>query len=255
MYSNCFYEWLTEGSLASARVVLGHLFKFYQPNSVLDVGCGRGTWLKACAELGVKELVGLDGSWNSQGQMVEPTICFKAIDLNSPFTTDRRVDMAMSLEVAEHLKCESASSFIDALTNASDVILFGAAVKGQGGTGHINEQPQSYWGDAFHERHYSVVDILRPTLWSNTNIEFHYRQNAFLYIKNGHPLLRHLLSHGIAPMNDLAFMDCIHPDLYDRYRRGERNFANRAVIMKMAHLLPKPVYVRLRTFGRRFIFK
>ena len=86
-------DWL-EGSLVSARLVLGHLFNFYQPNSVLDVGCGKGTWLKACQELGATDLVGLDGPWNKQENLIDPRIAFKAVDLNAHFSPDRRFDLA-----------------------------------------------------------------------------------------------------------------------------------------------------------------
>jgi SAM-dependent methyltransferase len=256
MYGDSFYDWQIEGSLVSARLVLGHLFKQYQPKSVLDVGCGRGAWLKACGEFGTEVLVGLDGPWNSQDKMIDLQIQFQGADFNSSFLPDRRFDLAISLEVAEHLRPESATTFVDALAHAADVILFGAAVKGQGGTGHINEQPQSYWGKLFSERGYGVVDFFRPILWSNESIEFHYRQNAFLYIKKGHPLLEQLQSHGITEMTDLGFMDCLHPDLYERYRSGERGFADRAgILVRLAQSLPQQSYVGLRTFARRFIFK
>ncbi|PWT74385.1 MAG: hypothetical protein C5B60_06765 [Chloroflexi bacterium] len=188
--------------------------------------------------------------------MIDSRIAFRAIDFNSSFSANRRFDLAMSLEVAEHLKPESASLFIDALTQASDVVLFGAAVKGQGGTGHINEQPQSYWGTFFRLRNYAVVDMFRPILWSNPSIEFHYRQNAFLYIRKGHPLLEHLAAKGISEMSDLGFMDCLHPELYNRYRSGERTFANRSpILMNLLQLLPQRMYVSLRSYARRFIFK
>jgi SAM-dependent methyltransferase len=255
LYGDSFYDWL-EGSLMSARLVLGHLFNFYQPNSVLDVGCGKGTWLKACQELGATDLVGIDGPWNKQENLIDPRIAFKAVDLNARFSPDHRFDLAISLEVAEHLKPESASQFVDTLANASDIVLFGAAVKGQGGTGHINEQPQSYWGRLFTERNYAVVDIFRPLLWSNPHIHFHYRQNAFLYVKKENRLLDNLRSRGIPEMNGLGFMDCFHPELYDRYLSGERDFAHRApILVKFAKLLPQWAYVSLRDFARRRIFK
>lgn len=256
VYGDSFYNWQIEGSLISARLVLGHLFNFCQPKSVLDVGCGRGTWLKACGDLGANDLLGIDGPWNNQDKMIDRRIVFRAVDFNSPFSLDRRFNLAMSLEVAEHLSPESASRFIDTLVDASDIILFGAAVRGQGGTGHINEQPQSYWGEFFRERNYAVVDILRPTLWSDARIDFHYRQNTFLYVKRNNALLDNLRSKGILEMSDLGFMDCVHPELYDRYRTGERKFAHLApILVKLAQLLPQPAYVSLRRFARRSIFK
>ena len=256
IYGDSFYKCSNEGSFRSARLVLAHLFNFYQPKSVLDLGCGRGTWLKACGELGVKKLVGLDGPWNEKEQMVDPQIAFKAVDFDAPFVPNGHFDLAMSLEVAEHLKPESASIIINALTQASNVILFGAAVKGQGGTGHINERPQSYWGKLFCECDYAVVDILRPTLWNNPHIEFHYLQNTFLYVKRGNSFLESLRSEGILEMSNLGFMDCLHPELYNRYRSGERAFANQApILVKLVQLFPQRMHVSLRSFARRSIFK
>jgi cyclopropane fatty-acyl-phospholipid synthase-like methyltransferase len=75
------------------------------PKSVVDVGCGRGSWLKAFKEKGAIKLVGYDGSWNNQKNMIDQSIIFHGVDLNKPiFVSDsERFDLAMSLEVAEHL--------------------------------------------------------------------------------------------------------------------------------------------------------
>jgi cyclopropane fatty-acyl-phospholipid synthase-like methyltransferase len=62
-YPKQFYEVRDEGSAASARVVLGLLYKFYRPQSVIDVGCGRGTWLAAAESLGSTTLSESDGTW------------------------------------------------------------------------------------------------------------------------------------------------------------------------------------------------
>ena len=61
-YTDDYYKRQILPSLESARIVLAHLWKYVQPHSVLDVGCGRGAWLKACHELGSTDLFGLDGT-------------------------------------------------------------------------------------------------------------------------------------------------------------------------------------------------
>jgi predicted RNA methylase len=46
----------------SPAVVLPELFKQNVPSSVLDVGCGCGTWIKAALDIGVTDIVGIDGA-------------------------------------------------------------------------------------------------------------------------------------------------------------------------------------------------
>jgi SAM-dependent methyltransferase len=202
-YDQAFYDSQMTESLASARIYLAHLWKLYQPSSVVDVGCGRGMWLKAAGELGATRLLGLDGPWNRQDLMVDPAIEFQAVDLNKRFAVDK-CDLALSLEVAEHLEESSARDFVASITSAADVVVFGAAYTGQGGTNHINEQPASYWAKLFAEEGLRAHDVFRPALWSDGRIPFWYRQNTFLYS-------RQVFEGYEVP---LGFMDCVHPDMY-----------------------------------------
>jgi len=206
-YDEAFYESQMAESLASARVYLGHLWKFIQPSSVVDVGCGRGMWLKAAGELGATRLLGLDGSWNRQDLMNDPAIRFRPIDLNQRFKVER-CDVAMSLEVAEHLLAESAGGFVASLASAADVVVFGAAYTGQGGTEHINEQPVSYWVELFAAEGFDVFDVFRPTFWTDSRIPFWYRQNTMVYALRGSATSAAF--RGMEPQ----FLDCVHPDMY-----------------------------------------
>ena len=206
-YDEAFYESQMAESLASARLYLGHLWKFIQPSSVVDVGCGRGMWLKAAGELGATRLLGLDGNWNRQDLMNDPAIRFRSIDLNQRFKVEL-CDVAMSLEVAEHLLAESAEGFVASLASAADVIVFGAAYSGQGGTEHINEQPLSYWAELFAAEGFDVFDVFRPTFWTDPRIPFWYRQNTMVYARGGSP--KSVAFRGMEP----KFLDCVHPDMY-----------------------------------------
>lgn len=241
IYNKTFYDRQAGGSLKSAQVFLEHLFKFYKPKSAIDIGCGRGGWLKVCGDLaGAETLVGYDGPWNSQPNMMDQKIRFKGIDLNSKFHAERRFDLAMSLEVAEHLKPESSANFVSSLCQLSDVILFGAAFLGQGGKNHINCRYPSYWGDLMAGQGYAVFDIFRPEFWGDDRVRPWYRQNTFLYVKRGHELAKRLADQGYREMTRMDFMDCVHPWLFEIYRTTGKGFR-----WKLRNMIPG--FIRKKT--------
>lgn len=163
-YGDDFYNAQIEGSYKSAQRYGERLASVYRPRSVVDAGCGRGAWLKAFKDGGAEKVVGLDGPWNSAGNMVDPSIEFRPVELNQPIAVEggERFDLAMSVEVAEHLQEASARGFVASLTRLSDVVLFGYAFSCQGGTNHLNEQPHTYWAKLFEAHDYAPYDFFRP---------------------------------------------------------------------------------------------
>jgi SAM-dependent methyltransferase len=182
IYNDSFYDLQREGSFASAMAVLPVVFDFVsKPRTIVDVGCGVGTWLAAAKKLGVESVYGFDGSWvRGQKLMIAPEEIIEA-NLESAITFDRRYDLAVSLEVAEHLSFERSGSFVDDLCRASDVVLFGAAPPGQDGDGHINEQPVSYWAKLFITKGYLPLDVVRPVIAHNKSVNTWYRTNTMLF--------------------------------------------------------------------------
>jgi SAM-dependent methyltransferase len=215
-YSAKFYTNQVSGSYLSAKVYALHLSNFLSPSSVADIGCGIGAWLKAFKEAGAKTLIGFDGDWNTQQDMIDGSIIFKAVDLNRPISNTEKVDLAMSLEVGEHLEPSSARTLVNSLTDMADVVLFGAAFTDQGGTNHINEQPHTYWAKLFSDVDFAPFDIFRPVFWGDERVEFWYRQNTFLYVRRDSAVFLAIVSKGASPMLNVDFMNCIHPVLYEK---------------------------------------
>ena len=136
-------------------------------------------------EKGVPEILGLDGSWVDHDLLVIPRACFKQVDLSrSVIKLPQRYDLAISLEVAEHLPPDRAGEFVSSLTKLSDYVLFSAAIPFQGGSNHVNEQWQHYWVELFCAMDYVVHDFIRPKIWNDSQIPFWYRQNILLFSKH-----------------------------------------------------------------------
>jgi hypothetical protein len=144
--------------------------------------------------------------------MADNAIEFRSIDLNTPFSIEKGVELAICLEVAEHLEPETAPQLIRCLTDASDVVLFSAAYLNQGGTNHINEQPHSHWAILFAEYSFRPFDLFRPIFWGDEEVAFWYRQNVFLYVRKDSSAWHLITNAGHKPMANIDFMNCIHPD-------------------------------------------
>ena len=222
-YDQKFYQHQFAESYDSAKKYVEILWPLYKPASVIDIGCGRGPWLKAFKDNGVAKLCGIDGDWNSQKKMADDALIFRSGDLNKPFVHifDQKFDLAVSVEVAEHLKPQSAAMVVESLTKLSDVVLFGAAFTKQGGTNHLNEQLPTYWADIFSRFGYVPFDLFRPILWGDEIARFWYQQNAFLYVRKDSPFFQRLLELGKEPVKNLFFLNCIHPELYEMYTDPE----------------------------------
>ncbi len=153
-------------------------FRDGAPKNLLDVGCGIGTWLKAANELGVTDFFGIDGIINDESLYV-PRNVIDRIDLSVPFNLGRRFDMALCIEVAEHLPEASAADLVSSIVAHTDTVLFGAACPGQPGQHHINCQWPIYWQEHFNRHGFICDDSIRWQIWGNSKIEVWYRQNIF----------------------------------------------------------------------------
>ena len=176
-----------ERNYYSSCKVITLLKNFMRINSVIDIGCGVGNMLKACSDLGAEVIRGVDGSWVKPEFLLIPPERFTQYDLSQPDLAgkipEKHFDLTVSSEVAEHLEPKDADVFMDNLTAFSDVILFSAAIPGQGGDHHVNEQWPSYWLARFRARGFVPVDCIRPEIWSDNSIRADYRQNLFVLVR------------------------------------------------------------------------
>ena len=180
IYKSQFFKKYKDGSFRSAKIVIPIIFNLIQIKSVVDVGCGAGVWLKAFQEEGIEDVFGIDG--NSTEVQDLSSNKFLIVDLGQEFKLDRRFDLAISLEVAEHLMPANADDFVLNLTSLAPIVLFSAAVPCQGGTHHVNEQWPDYWAEKFLKRGFLAFDVLRMRLWNEPEVEWWYKQNLILYI-------------------------------------------------------------------------
>lgn len=181
-YSTRYYRIQAAASRLSSDVVVPMVVELVRPASVIDVGCGMGAWLASFSECGVKDVFGIDGDYVDRTQLQIDETYFTARDLTRPLDIDRRFDLVVSLEVAEHLPASAAVTFVESLVSLGPAVLFSAAIPYQGGTGHLNEQWPEYWAALFAEHDYLPIDCFRRRIWNNPSVEWHYAQNILLYV-------------------------------------------------------------------------
>src|SRR4029079_16068125 len=102
---------------------------------------------------------------------------------DQPIDLGRKFDICLCLEVAEHIGEPRVGILFKNLVAHSDLIIFSAAVPGQGGEHHVNEQAPSYWKALFSEHNFYCQDLLRPIIWDDSEILWWYRQNIFVASK------------------------------------------------------------------------
>lgn len=230
IYNKKFFQRQCDGSYASAREIVPLVLELVEVKSVVDVGCGVGTWLRVFEERGIKDLLGIDAGAVDDDNLAIPKDNFLKKDLRGDFSAGlKKFDLALSLEVAEHLPGKYSRSFVKNLTALSDVILFSAAIPGQWGERHINEQLPAYWKKLFRENGFHFFDPFRFKIIDNKNIEWWYRQNLFLAVSEER------LKSG--PLKDL--------------RRYNEDF----VLVYRKILKKYDIFIRIRNFFTRLLKK
>lgn len=228
IYGADFYQAQVEGSLQSANIIIPQLLRISQDiGSVIDIGCGTGAWLSVFTNNGVLEILGIDGGDIPQTNFLINQDQFIQHSLTERIDLDATFDLAMSLEVAEHLEENYAEDFVRLLCSLSDLVLFGAAIPGQGGHNHVNERWPSYWVALFKGQGYIAHDPIRPLIWSDNRIEWWYRQNTLLFVNAERA--DHLKNYSKYLVDDESIVDLVHPECFLTFRNTLERYTNPSV--------------------------
>ncbi|MEX0875875.1 MAG: class I SAM-dependent methyltransferase [Phycisphaerales bacterium] len=179
-YDQQFFADRDDRTRYAAQRVLDITLEILPPiNSCIDIGCGVGTWLRVLADRGVDDVVGAEGDWLDTSLLMIDQDRFMRIDLRRPVEIGRRFDMAISLEVAEHITPEEGDRLVGTLTEAADFV---------------------------------PIDAIRPRIWDDDRVAVWYRQNTILYVRGTR--LDELAQGTTAA--DPGTLSMVHPELYTR---------------------------------------
>ena len=187
------------------------LFDEKRPSSLLDIGCGTGAWLRAAQDLGVSDILGVDGVDVPDELLLIPRSKVCHHDLTLPLNLGRRFDVVFCFEVAEHLDHADANTLIESLVSHADVIYFSAACPGQPGQHHVNCQWPEYWQSIFNRCGYVCTDAPRWRIWQSDSIEPWYRQNMIVATKE---------SSGAGKEGRIPGV--VHPAMFEFFRNSHR---------------------------------
>ncbi len=199
--------------LTDAEEIVPFIMKLFSPESVVDVGCGLGTFLYIFRKYGVQQVLGIEGDWVNKTKLFINENELLIADLETKIQVNKRFDIALCLEVAEHLSADAAPILVELLVNLSDVIVFSAAVPNQRGQNHINEQWPDYWRELFAQHGFIFYDIFRPEFWNNKHMYWWYKQNMFLVTRQG----------ACQSFTETPILNCVHPQLFMSRTGKEQN--------------------------------
>jgi len=186
IYDSDYYGSAVEGpAVRSAGRIANSILNDFKATSIIDVGCGTGALLEALRDRGC-EVFGLEYSEAALKYCRSRRLSVAKFDLErDAFNDNRTFDVAVSMEVAEHLPEMVADRYVDLLTRLSQVIVFTAAPPGQGGVDHVNEQPPSYWISKFQQHGFKYAEELsqrwRESWKAADDVDLWYHQNLMIF--------------------------------------------------------------------------
>jgi SAM-dependent methyltransferase len=225
-YDDTFYQYVSGTSDDSAMVIAPLIFEVFRPASILDIGCGTGAWLRTFIDMyKLDDVRGVDGNYIKDSFRKIPKEKFTEYDLTNFYDAGRQFDMSLSVEVGEHLPDSSSDNLVKSLTNAAKCVVFSAAMPGQGGTYHINEQNPEYWAEKFAKHGYVCIDYLRPKIWDNEKVYWWYRQNILMFVHKDE-LAKYTVLHDAYQKTDPKFLRRIHKGMVQTRERDIARLKN-----------------------------
>jgi len=147
LYNDDFFKWHYDYVHQTCISVGREFAKQHKFDSIVDYGCGIGSYLQGCEG---KEIKGYEIS--SHAKKYTHKEMHRFIEYKDFLTiTPKRYDVCLCIEVAEHIDPHNSHKLVKLLTRTSDYIIFSAAPPGQEGTGHINCQDKEYWYKLFEK--------------------------------------------------------------------------------------------------------
>lgn len=149
-YSKHYYEGIRSANQTYYELFAKVLMNQFSPLVLVDCGCGHGGISQEFLNNGCKEAYLFDGSPDAV-EMAKAVGMknVKQLDFTSAESIPAKGDLAICLEVAEHIPAAYANNLCRLLSGVAPILVFTAAPPGQGGHLHVNNQPQSYWINRF----------------------------------------------------------------------------------------------------------
>lgn len=217
MFKDVYLHLSEEHDDVDPEVIVPILYELFAPGSVADLGCGIGNFLHKFKECGAKKVLGIDGEWsnNKLQKLKGDDLLLK--NLMEDLELNERFDLAISFEFAEHLYEKYAEKIIGDLTGMSDVVVFSAAIPGQGGQNHLNEQWPAFWVKLFNDKGYDCYDVIRPLIWNIPEVKFWYKQNMFVAVNSRNTTATERLLNRFpeAKQYKNVISPLVHPDLLE----------------------------------------
>ena len=249
-YDKRFYECQKEGSLTSATFILKFILNLFPVRSVVDFGCGIGTWLKICEDEGIEEILGFDANSLPDDLLLIPRNKILILDFEEELPScKKKFDLAICLECLVHVSEEKAIKVAKRYSTYSDLLLFSAAVPFQDGENHINCQRLSYWTKFFRQEGFSCFDIIRPNLiQGRALVEPWYLQNTLIFAKNDKKqiLINKGFNEAIDPVT-IYHEDILRHILWKYDKEYDKSLKNEIAKFNSAFASNNEILLQLRT--------
>lgn len=203
-------------SARSAAVIVPLLTKLLpEMRSAVDVGSGDGAWIRQFQLAGISRVLRLTDAPVSPDLPEDNPRTIAAV-FHHPFDVEETFDLAITLDLASRLPPEAASDLVTSLTKIADVVVFSGAIPGQFAEPELNERWPSYWISLFLAKEFAHFDVLRPLLWYDQRVNWHYAQNILVFVSKS----REDLVAKLASLQIEAPLDIVHPRAFEHFRRG-----------------------------------